>query len=153
MKPPNWWTEDRVTELRTRYTAGETYGEIGRAMHAVSRNAVIGKAHRLGLFGRRPRPAAKQPNGHRNEPRKTVHYVDGRLFMVHDKGDDVSEPEPIQFANPKSMLELTQCDCRYPGAGSGADMLYCGAPTVNGHSYCLAHCRIAYAGRVRAPRS
>jgi len=53
MTVPKWWTNDRVTELRTRYANGETYGEIGRAMHAVSRNAIIGKAHRLGLLARR----------------------------------------------------------------------------------------------------
>jgi hypothetical protein len=44
-------------------------------------------------------------------------------------------------------MQLKACDCRFPGPGSGMDMLYCGAPAFAGHPYCLAHCRIAYDGK------
>jgi len=150
MKEPSWWTEDRVTELRTRWANGESGSQIGIAMHAKSRNAVVGKLYRLGLHRRLPIGAKTQVKAHRTK-RNTVHHIDGRIFF---KGDAVTEPEPpAQFVNPKLLLELNQCDCRWPGTGSGADMLYCGAPALNGYSYCLTHCRIAFQPRLpRMPR-
>ena len=46
---PPWWTEERLIELKARWAAGETSSEIGRALHN-SRNAIIGKSHRVGLL-------------------------------------------------------------------------------------------------------
>ena len=149
MSEPSWWTEDRVTELRMRWAAGESGSEIRRAMGAKSRNAVVGKVYRLQLGGRAP---VHHNNGVKpvSKRRRTVHYVDGRMFI---KGDDVIEPEPPIMTNPKLLLELKDRDCRWPGSGTGAQMLYCGAPALKGQSYCLYHCRVAYAGapRVRMP--
>ena len=150
MKEPSWWTEDRVTELRTRWANGETGSQIGRAMHAKSRNAIVGKLYRLGLRSRLPIGAKTELKPSRTK-RNTVHHIDGHIFL---RGDDVTEPEPPQqFTNPKLLLELEPCDCRWPGAGRGAEMLYCGAPVLNGYSYCLQHCRIAFQPRLpRMPR-
>jgi len=149
MTEPSWWTEDRVTELRMRWAAGESGSEIRRAMGAKSRNAVVGKVYRLQLGGRAP---VHHNNGAKpvSKRRRTVHYVDGRMFI---KGDDVIEPEPPIMTNAKLLLELKDRDCRWPGAGHGVAMLYCGAPALKGQSYCLYHCRVAYAGapRVRTP--
>ena len=150
MKEPSWWTEDRVTELRTRWANGESGSQIGIAMHAKSRNAVVGKLYRLGLHRRLPIGAKTQVKAHRTK-RNTVHHIDGRIFI---RADAVTEPEPpAQFVNPKLLLELEPCDCRWPGTGRGSEMLYCGAAALNGYSYCLAHCRIAFQPRLpRMPR-
>ena len=151
MSEPSWWTEDRVTELRARYANGESGSQIGIAMHAKSRNAVVGKLYRLGLRRRLPIGAKTELKRQPRTKRNTVHHIDGRIFF---KGDAVTEPEPpAQFVNPKLLLELNQCDCRWPGTGRGAEMLYCGAPALNGYSYCLTHCRIAFQPRLpRMPR-
>jgi hypothetical protein len=147
MKEPSWWTEDRVTELRTRWANGESGSQIGRAMHAKSRNAIVGKLYRLGLRSRLAIGAKTELKPKRN----TVHHLDGRIFF---RGDDMNEPEPPpQFTNPKLLLELNQCDCRWPGAGRGAEMLYCGAAVLHGYSYCLHHCRIAFAKPGSTPRA
>jgi GcrA cell cycle regulator len=149
MKEPSWWTEDRVTELRARYANGESGSQIGIAMHAKSRNAVVGKLYRLGL--RRQLPiGAKTELKRQRRKQNTIHHIDGRIFLT---GDAMTEPEPPQLTNPKLLMQLEPCDCRFPGTGSGADMLYCGAPALNGYSYCLAHCRIAFQPRLpRMPR-
>jgi GcrA cell cycle regulator len=149
MKEPSWWTEDRVTELRTRYANGESGSQIGIAMHAKSRNAVVGKLYRLGLRRQVPIGAKTELKPSRAK-RNTVHHIDGRIFF---RGDAVTEPEPPQLTNPKLLIELEPCDCRWPGTGSGAEMLYCGAPALNGYSYCVHHCRIAFQPRLpRMPR-
>jgi GcrA cell cycle regulator len=133
-----------VTELRTRYANGESGSQIGIAMHAKSRNAVVGKLYRLGLRRQVPIGAKTELKLKPRTKRNTVHHIDGRIFF---RGDAVTEPEPPQLTNPKLLIELEPCDCRWPGTGSGAEMLYCGAPALNGYSYCLAHCRIAFQPR------
>ena len=148
MKEPSWWTDDRVSELRTRYANGESGSQIRQAMGAKSRNAIVGKLYRLGLRRRIPIGAKSQFKPGRTK-RNTVHHIDGRIFF---RGDAVTEPEPPQLTNPKLLMQLEQCDCRWPGSGRGAEMLYCGAPALNGYSYCLHHCQIAYAPRLKAPR-
>jgi len=50
MAVDRWWTDERVDELKARWQAGETGREIQFNMGARSRNAVIGKANRLGLW-------------------------------------------------------------------------------------------------------
>ena len=146
MREPSWWTDDRVTELRTRWANGETGSQIGRAMHAKSRNAIVGKLYRLGLRSRLAIGAKTELK----PKRKTVHHLNGRIFF---KGDDVTEPEPPPLTNPKLLMQLEQCDCRWPGSGRGAEMLYCGAPALNGYSYCLQHCRIAFVKPGSTPRA
>jgi hypothetical protein len=120
---------------------------IAVAMHAVSRNAVVGKLYRLGLHRS---PVPRSNNGHKRVRRPTLHYADGRVFI---KGDVMlEEPEPPILTNPKLLMALNPCDCRYPGTGSGAQMLYCAAPALAGYPYCLAHCRIAYVRPGATPR-
>ena len=53
------WTEDRIDQLKTMWEAGQTASQIAEALGGVSRNAVIGKAHRLGL---QARPSPVRPN-------------------------------------------------------------------------------------------
>ena len=53
------WTEERIETLRTMWEAGQTASQIAEALGGVSRNAVIGKAHRLGL---QARPSPVKPN-------------------------------------------------------------------------------------------
>jgi hypothetical protein len=119
-------------------------------MGAVSRNAVVGKAHRLGLglhgvvHHHSPRPRMR-----RNRTSKTVHYVDGRVFIV--QGEEMIEEQPATFANPLKLMELRDQHCRWPGTGHGIDMLYCAAPVANGYPYCAAHCRIAHQAYMPRP--
>jgi hypothetical protein len=128
---------------------GESGSQIGHAMHAKSRNAIVGKLYRLGLRRRLPIGAKTELNSRQRTKRNTMHHIDGRIFI---RGDDMSEPEPPILTNPKLLMQLEATDCRFPGTGSGADMLYCGAPALHGYSYCLQHCRIAFQPRSHLPR-
>ena len=156
----DWWNEERVAELKARWGDGQTGTEICRAMGATSRNAVLGKAWRLGL---RPRvkftQLARNPHAKRIrkrlKPPKTapgsVHYIDGQVFTI--KGEHMSEPPPAPLLRkPKTLMELRHDSCRWPGEGYGADMLYCGAVAERGYPYCTEHCEKAYSPLARTPR-
>jgi len=136
---PSWWTEARIDELRLRFFAGESFGEIAWGMGATSRNAVIGKAHRIGLY--RPRPAS-QPNGR-------THSVPHRVNGHHHRpkaAPMIEDPPAIAFSNPVTLMELQSHHCRFPGPGetNGPHTLFCGNPAYPGQSYCLHHWRLAH---------
>jgi len=138
--PISFWTQARIDELKARFFNGETYGEIWRAIGAASRNAVIGKAHRIGLF--RAMQPVRRENGHR-----IARHVNHGNIAIRAKAKPMSEDEPpVAFANPVSIFELRHNHCRWPGpAIDGPALSYCGNAIVPGQSYCLTHCRIAYA--------
>jgi GcrA cell cycle regulator len=158
---PSWWTDERIEELKARWANRESGSMIAIAMGARSRNAVVGKLYRLGLR-RDQEPMCI--NGHRGprsarrakaSARKTVHYVDGRVFIVTGETEVIEEP--ISFAKPKTFITLETGDCHWPGAGVvGPDLLCCAAPVAEGYPYCRAHCRLAYVrpgATPKAPRS
>jgi GcrA cell cycle regulator len=150
--PQSFWTEQRIDELKTRWANGESCTAIGIAM-SNSRNAVIGKIHRLGLGGARPVTKIAPAAMARPRPRRRrLNYCDGHYWQ----GDEaVIEDKPApKFKNPKPFSALAECDCRWPGAGEpGPELLFCAAPKLNGYPYCLAHCRIAYVKPSPRPRT
>ena len=113
MAADRWWTDERVDELKARWRDGESAREIARNMDATSRNAVIGKAHRVGLI-RIKVTALPKPK----RQRKTLRYVDHRYV----KGEETvkTEPPPPSFVNPIRFFDLREQHCRWPG---GADLV------------------------------
>jgi GcrA cell cycle regulator len=139
-----FWTDERIEELRTRWNGeGQSASEICAAM-GVSRNAVIGKAHRLGLNVRATKHANNARRSNSTKSRKINH-------QINDLTGAIENTPP----NLKPLLALRSYDCRWPAVGYGAATLYCGARAVDGHPYCSMHCRIAYiapGSRPKAPR-
>ena len=84
------WTDDRIDQLKTMWEAGQTASQIAEALGGVSRNAVIGKAHRLGL---QARPSPVRPN----EP--TVVAAPEPVVMTPEPEPE-PEPEPVVEAAP-----------------------------------------------------
>jgi GcrA cell cycle regulator len=136
---PSWWSSARVEELKARWHDGETASAICAAMAAPSRNAVIGKANRIGLFYKAKKPAPARPR-----TRKARKQVMAKTYATMSDAD-----MPPAFENPKPFIALGRDDCHWPGAGRGPDMQCCAAPVAVGHPYCARHCRIAY---THAPR-
>jgi GcrA cell cycle regulator len=152
--PVSWWTDARVNELKARWSNNETYSEIANAMGAASRSAVIGKAHRLLLIRGAGNHGTRTPRirVRKSSPRSNGHSPKQRHQMSDNAPDP--NPAPIGFANPVTLIELTNTHCRWPGPGAtmGPHTLYCGNPVVRGQPYCLTHTRIAYAKPQRGLR-
>jgi len=140
------WTEERVATLRKLWAEGLSASQIAKQLGSVTRNAVIGKVHRLGLAGRatpsrpakRPvrvaRPRVIGPTAPRLRPASSLPMV------------VIPDLEPLRFADGKaaSVLTLNESMCKYPiGDPNDADFAFCGRGSTCG-PYCQDHARLAY---------
>jgi GcrA cell cycle regulator len=147
------WTDERVELLRKLWADGLSASQIAAELGGITRNAVIGKVHRLGLSGR-----AKSPSSSAPRPRKTRAHphmmrvsrpaMRGNTALAHAYEYD-TEPELIDNVIPigqrRTILELTEETCRWPiGDPGNSDFFFCGGQTLTGLPYCSYHSRVAY---------
>lgn len=149
------WTDERVELLKKLWSEGLSASQIAGELGGITRNAVIGKVHRLGLSGRAKSPSSSAPRprkarSHSHLMRISRPAVRGNTALAHafDYEYDV-EPEPIDNIIPigqrRTLLELNENTCRWPiGDPGGADFFFCGGPPIGGLPYCAYHSRIAY---------
>jgi GcrA cell cycle regulator len=158
------WTDERVEQLRQHWLEGKSASQIAALLgHGLTRNAVIGKVHRLGLGGRakspssgasRLRPASSQPGAHRLAPHRTAsvapRVVRGATALaIAPLTQAEAEPEAYEsVVLPMSLrvtiVELKEAMCRWPlGDPTSPDFRYCGSPVAHG-PYCAHHGRLAY---------
>jgi GcrA cell cycle regulator len=149
------WTPERVEQLRSFVVTGLSCSQIA-AQIGVTRNAVIGKIHRLGLSpGRPPGGAARSCPPRARHPRAAR---ERRLLrLMWSDGAPVAEERAaagVESVQPCSLIDLEEGKCRWPvgepPGGARADFMFCGNAAVEGFSYCAGHARIAY--RVPARR-
>ena len=127
------WTDERVELLKKLWADGLSASQIAAELGGVTRNAVIGKVHRLGLSGRAkspsssaPRPRKARSSGHMMRvPRASMR---GNTALAYDY--DV-EPEPelieIPLEQRKTLLQLNEKTCHWPvGDPGSSDFFFCG---------------------------
>lgn len=149
------WTDERVELLKKLWSDGLSASQIAAELGGITRNAVIGKVHRLGLSGRAKssssgaaRPRKARAPGHML--RVSRPSMRGNTALAHAYEHDV-EPEPelidniIPIGQRRTILELTEETCRWPiGDPGSADFFFCGGNTVTSLPYCAYHSRVAY---------
>jgi GcrA cell cycle regulator len=150
------WTTERVALLKEAMDAGLSCAQIAREI-GVSRNAVIGKANRLGLSrSRGPRlRSAGAGQVERRVTRKNGHVRTTRqaLRSLWAEAQVGLAEAPSENASRRSLFELAQWHCRWPlGDPASDDFGFCGDTSVNGLPYCAAHARMAYRQGTRLPR-
>lgn len=128
------WTPDQITQLTHLWREGLSTAEIGKRL-GISKNAVVGKAHRLHLDSRPspikrvgPRPAIV---------RHTVHACPAM---------PAAAPTPApQPATPQRVVELSTQSCRWPiGHPGDEDFHFCTQRAIQGKPYCVEHSAVAY---------
>jgi GcrA cell cycle regulator len=143
------WNPERVAQLRAFIGAGMTCSQIAAEI-GVSRNAVIGKIHRLGLGPGRPAAALGRVCPPRTQrPRVSSQRQMLRLIKAPEAIADAATGEAPAVASTQgcSLLELGHGKCRWPvseRSASAADFVFCGNEIAGGFSYCAAHARMAY---------
>ena len=149
------WTDERVELLKKLWADGLSASQIAAELGGITRNAVIGKVHRLGLSGRAKSPSSAAPRqrkarAHPHMLRVSRPAMRGNtaLAPAYDYELD-AEPEHIDNIIPigqrRGILELTEETCRWPiGDPGSADFFFCGGQTVTALPYCGYHSRIAY---------
>ena len=133
------WTDERVEQLKNLWTEGLSASQIARALGGVTRNAVIGKVHRLGLAGR-VTPARVDRPRLPSVPRVS-------LRAHHMPEPPVVEEAPITLDDGSHATVLTINDrmCRWPiGDPSESEFHFCGRKPKSSSPYCEAHARKAY---------
>lgn len=153
--PYQLWTEEIIKLLKTRARAGESGTMIARYFAEltglpVSRSAVRGKLARLGIFNTpiTERKAKAATRVRLPRPRLGAWRKAGIEGIDMGNGETVKDFSlPAAAAgNPVTILELKFEHCRWIAGPVDAERtLYCGAPRIKDHPYCLAHCRLAYA--------
>jgi len=133
------WTVDRVDQLKSLWTEGLSASQIARTLgEGITRNAVIGKVHRLGLAGRATPSRIDRPRLP-SVPRIHLRAREPELPVV--------EEEPIQLEDGSYVGVLTINDrmCRWPiGDPSAEEFHFCGRRPKDSSPYCEAHARKAY---------
>jgi len=132
------WTDERVEQLKSLWTEGLSASQIARVLGNVTRNAVIGKVHRLGLAGRATPARVERPRLP-SAPRISVRN--------HTALPPVVEEDPILLDDGTFATVLTINDrmCRWPiGDPSENEFHFCGHKPKTGSPYCEAHARKAY---------
>ena len=122
-------------------TKGHTASQIAEILGGTTRNAVIGKAHRLKLAGRvQSKKPDKQKRQVENLQSKEEKYVSRRARFKSLLLDKNFEPE-----NPKKLEELDDKNCRWPiGHPDQKDFYFCGRTPIEGFSYCKLHLLYAF---------
>lgn len=145
------WTAERIEQLRHFVIAGLSCSQIAAEI-GVSRNAVIGKIHRLGIGPGRPAapPARACPPRVRRPRQPQPRFL--KLFGAAPYLADETDPAlaPIDTTQRCTLVAVAQGKCRWPiGDPCDPDFLFCGNEAVTGLSYCVGHARMAYrlAGR------
>lgn len=152
------WTDERIEMLKGGCADKMPMADIADRINrntgsGFSRNAIIGKADRMGLHKNRPKPAPKP------KPRAERKFVFVAPPLQSNMRPDlvraiVRRPPPGPFLGI-ALLDLKPEHCRYPRGGDepGEPILFCGQPKKKGSSYCAAcHARCNTGlGRVSGP--
>ena len=139
------WTMERTTLLKDRIHAGFSCGQIACEL-GVSRNAVIGKANRLGLSRfKNAIPGQPKQSGTRRSARPSTVTRQTNLRTLWGKPQLAFAKLSAESPKACSLLELQQWHCRWPiGDPTSEDFGFCGNGPVAGLPYCPLHAQMAY---------
>ncbi|HEY1427509.1 MAG TPA: GcrA family cell cycle regulator [Caulobacteraceae bacterium] len=141
------WTDERVEILKKLWLDGLSASQIAKQLGGVTRNAVIGKVHRLGLSGRAapshpsrttfkaprpPRPISMAPRPRSLEPR--AHHAPAPRTTPY-----------VELPGTATVLTLGAHMCKWPiGDPASSDFTFCGRRASDEGPYCVDHARMAY---------
>ena len=144
------WTPERITELKRLWVTGASTAEIGRQLD-VSKNAVVGKVHRLGLPGR-PSPIRREartvarPGVAESRPRSRP-QIPGEFEAspIMAQGESIPRAATEAECRAQAVVDLHAPPCQWPFGDPGdKDFHFCGKNTHETFSYCAEHVAMAY---------
>ena len=168
------WTDERIKQLRQLWSEGQSASKIAEKLGGVTRNAVIGKIHRLGLSNRSENSEKKIITKKRGRPAKVKNTDNFQKQVDNNKNKDFSQINSDKFddlhvdglegdknmlpeatlaniaeleenAKKLNLMELTERTCKWPiGDPATENFWFCGHSSEQGKPYCSTHVSIAF---------
>jgi len=149
------WTDDRVEQLKKLWEAGLSASQIAAELGNITRNAVIGKVHRLGLSGRAKSPSSSVPRQRKVRPAQQMMRINrpvsrgntalAQAFEVEAEPDPIAYDNVVPMSQRLNLLQLNENTCHWPvGDPSSPDFFFCGGKALDSLPYCAHHSRVAY---------
>ena len=136
------WTEEKVAKLKELWGKGNTASQIAQIIGGISRNAVIGKAHRLNLSAK---IKARSPL---TNQRNDTHNVEDSTNLKRKRRSQFKSliiEKDFEPENPKQLEELDENSCKWPiGHPDEKSFYFCGRSSLKDFSYCKLHLLYAY---------
>lgn len=155
------WTDERVEMLRKLWAEGLSASQIAAQLGGISRNAVIGKVHRLKLSGRgrataaparQKKPAAAAMPKPVQRPTRPV-TVGANALQVNFEAEPAERPQirqvssnvVVPISRRLALTQLSEKTCKWPnGDPLAEDFSFCGNECGDTGPYCAYHARLAY---------
>ena len=135
------WTDEKVNKLKELWGKGQTASQIAEIIGGVSRNAVIGKAHRLNLSSKIKTRTTLKLNRKNLKDEQTPRNLKG----IRGKFRSLILDKDFEPAKNLNLEELTEDTCKYmEGNPDEKDSSFCGRKTVEKFSYCPLHLMIVF---------
>ena len=136
------WNEEKVEKLKGLWGKGSTASQIAEIIGGISRNAVIGKAHRLNLSSKiKTRNASSSQNFDNSSEETSSKQRKGRK----SKFQSLIIEKDFEPENPKKLEELDESSCKWPvGHPEEQSFYFCGRSSLKDFSYCKLHLLYAY---------
>ena len=136
------WNEEKVAKLKELWGKGSTASQIAEIIGGISRNAVIGKAHRLNLSSNiKSRNSSQNKNFQNNADVSSLKQSHGKK----NKFKSLIIEKDFEPENPKKLEELDESSCKWPiGHPEEEAFYFCGRSSLKDFSYCKLHLLYAY---------
>ncbi|NQW07615.1 MAG: hypothetical protein HQ480_03860 [Candidatus Pelagibacter sp.] len=136
------WNEEKVVKLKELWGKGNTASQIAEIIGGISRNAVIGKAHRLNLSSKmKTRNASSSQDFDNSSEENNSKQKRGRK----SKFQSLIIEKDFEPENPKKLEELDESSCKWPiGHPEEKSFYFCGRTSLKDFSYCKLHLLYAY---------
>ena len=136
------WNDEKIAKLKELWGKGNTASQIAEIIGGLTRNAVIGKAHRLNLSGKiKTRSAASNQSSENASESKSIKSKIGRK----SKFKSLIIEKDFEPENPKQLEELDENSCKWPiGHPDEKSFYFCGRSSLKDFSYCKLHLLYAY---------
>ena len=137
------WNLEKEEKLKKLWGKGSTASQIAQIIGGVTRNAVIGKAHRLKLATKSGIHKVKKSK----EERKNLTNSDKKI-SIRSKFKSILLDKNFEPESPKSLEELSEKTCKWPvGHPNEENFYFCGRSSIKGYSYCRLH--VLYSFQIR----
>ncbi len=137
------WNDEKVAKLKELWGKGKTASQIAEIIGGISRNAVIGKAHRLNLSAKIKTRASSNTNN--NFKSSNQNNIDKLRKGRKSRFKSLIIEKDFEPENPKQLEELDENSCKWPiGHPDEKSFYFCGRTSLKDFSYCKLHLLYAY---------